>query len=99
MKGLRANPLYADQRMPLLVQPDSAGSLPIEENRAALGDRLREHGALLFRDFQISGVADFVRLLDSLGGQRMDYVQRSTPRTELQDRVFTATEYPAHQEI
>jgi len=100
MQGFHSQLLDAGRRMPLLVRP-TRGRSPsdIAPFRAALRDLLLQHGALLFRDFEIRNVQDFAGVLDAFGGQRLDYTNRSTPRTALAERVFTATEYPAHQTI
>ena len=64
-----------------------------------LGSLLYEAGALLFRGFHVGGVSGFQELCASLEVERMRYVYRSTPRTEVADRIYTSTEYPAHAEI
>ena len=71
----------------------------VAANRGRLREQLTESGALLFRGFDVASVKDFERFTDSLGQDRADYVYRSTPRTSIGQRVFTATEYPADQEI
>jgi len=60
---------------------------------------LLEHGAVLFRGFAVNSVESFEKLATALSPRRSDYLYRSTPRTAVGDRIFTATEYPADQEI
>ena len=57
-------------------------------------------GALLFRGFDVggqTGLRDFVDAISVAGA--LDYTYRSTPRTAVGDKVYTATEYPPSQTI
>lgn len=101
MRGLKERLLYPDRRMPLVVEPAADACLcsHVPENKPVLLDRLRDHGALLLRGFAVRSVEDFSSFIDLIAQRRMAYVHRSTPRTLVGDRIFTATEYPAHQEI
>jgi alpha-ketoglutarate-dependent taurine dioxygenase len=65
----------------------------------ALSGLLLEHGALLFRGFDVTAPADFQASMDALGARAMNYTYRSTPRTSLERNIFTATEYPKQLEI
>jgi len=98
---LRASLLFRDERMPLLVQPLMERDLSevMQTHRLELRARLLEHGALLFRGFDMRGMEDFAGFLQATGRERMNYVYRSTPRSVVADRIFTATEYPPSQEI
>jgi alpha-ketoglutarate-dependent taurine dioxygenase len=60
---------------------------------------LLEHGAILFRGFDVRSTEDYQAFIEALGVSPMDYTYRSTPRTDLGRAVFTATEYPARHEI
>ncbi|BBM03634.1 hypothetical protein GL2_37080 [Microbulbifer sp. GL-2] len=64
-------------------------------------DRLiRDSGALLIRGLTFSGVRDFGKVLSILfNDDLLNYTYRSTPRTELENRVYTATEYYSDQTI
>lgn len=69
-------------------------------NRTQLRERLLQHGALLYRNMGIDDVAVFKGVVDALGGgERLTYENRSTPRTQLDDRIYTSTEYPAEYAI
>lgn len=59
---------------------------------------LRRQGAILLRQFEVNR-ASFGAMVDLLGGSRMEYIYRSTPRTSVADRIFTATNYPPDREI
>jgi alpha-ketoglutarate-dependent taurine dioxygenase len=94
--------MYTEKRSPLVVEPASPTRDIAEfvaENAASIGTELLEHGAVLFRDFPVREIGDFDRFVGALSQQRIDYVYRSTPRTSLGNRIFTATEYPPALEI
>src|SRR5215470_17331000 len=59
---------------------------------------LRRVGGLLFRGFDLPGPGAFADFVDQVL-VRDTYVYRSTPRTEVGERVYTATEYPAARSI
>ena len=65
-------------------------------------DRVREilvrSGAILLRGFEVTRES-FGAVVDVLSGARLEYVYRSTPRTSVADRIFTATNYPPDREI
>lgn len=54
---------------------------------------LAQHGALLFRGFNVEKREDFSALVNTLC-KTVDYVYRSTPRTSVGTNIYTATEYP-----
>ena len=94
--------LTSTNRLPLLVQatkPDISLEKWIIQNRDLVDFRLLEHGGILFRGFDLSDAMAFEQVVDSVSGEALDYVYRSTPRTSLGNKIFTATEYPAKQNI
>jgi alpha-ketoglutarate-dependent taurine dioxygenase len=60
---------------------------------------LGQHGAILFRGFQVDGVADFRRVVGLVSPALLAYTERSTPRTGVGHDIYTSTEYPAHLDI
>jgi alpha-ketoglutarate-dependent taurine dioxygenase len=61
---------------------------------------LETHGAILIRGLKIYASNQFGQLLEKLfADELLDYVYRSTPRTQMRGRVYTATEYPATEVI
>ncbi len=96
------NEMGDGQSLPLIVQPTLSGvSLPewLSANRATLPQLLHKHGALLFRGFALKDQRDFVQVVDSLDMAKMNYIERATPRSELGDQIYTATEFPPEYEI
>jgi alpha-ketoglutarate-dependent taurine dioxygenase len=60
---------------------------------------LERNGAILFRGFGLSSVEQFERLIEAVSGPLLDYSYRSTPRHVANGRIYSSTEYPAHQSI
>ncbi|MES4905779.1 MULTISPECIES: TauD/TfdA family dioxygenase [unclassified Streptomyces] len=86
------------------------GITVLEADGERLGSFVRRHvpaideavagaGAVLIRGAGAEGVGDFQQALDGLGFKPLEYTERSTPRSEVGDGVFTSTEYPAREVI
>ncbi|KND37640.1 TauD/TfdA family dioxygenase [Streptomyces anulatus] len=58
-----------------------------------------EHGAVLLRGFSPLDATGLGELATAFAGELRDYDNRSTPRTRVEDKVFTSTEYPSDQTI
>jgi alpha-ketoglutarate-dependent taurine dioxygenase len=88
--------------LPLVLSPAADGVDLFswaEANRDALEEKLLRHGALLFRGFGVDDTAGLQRLVRAVCGDLLEYRERSSPRSELADRVYTSTDYPADQSI
>jgi len=94
--------LPGHQPFPMLLRPRAAGLIPgewVKGNAAELEEKVKRHGAVLFRDFHIDTVErfqDFIRVFDA---QPLEYKQRSSPRYEVARNVYHSTTYPADQPI
>ncbi|OJW52758.1 MAG: hypothetical protein BGO67_04725 [Alphaproteobacteria bacterium 41-28] len=71
----------------------------VKEFKPILENLLSKHGGLLLRNFNLHSVSEFNRLVQSFSSELLDYTYRSTPRTKLGGKIYTATEYPADREI
>jgi alpha-ketoglutarate-dependent taurine dioxygenase len=71
----------------------------VSENSADIESLLDNPGAVLFRGFPIRNEKSFQDAVESFSTERLRYMYRSTPRRELADRIYTATEYPKNFEI
>ena len=99
---VEANYFQPDCHLPLVITPATsevdllswAGS-----NRAFIGAHLLREGAILFRNFDLQTTEEFEQLIETVSGRLLDYSYRSTPRTLVSGRIYTSTEYPAHQSI
>jgi alpha-ketoglutarate-dependent taurine dioxygenase len=87
--------------LPLIIHP-VAGLEPVgwvRDQREALEQQLNLHGALLLRGFGIDGVDKFRGLARAVVGELLEYDERSSPRHEQGDRVYTSTDYPPEHYI
>lgn len=92
----------APEGLPLIVEPAVDGLDPrvwAQDNREWIDTRLRRHGALLFRGFDLPDVAAFEAFVDAASERRMDYADRTSPRSHVQGRIYTSTDHPADQPI
>jgi alpha-ketoglutarate-dependent taurine dioxygenase len=93
--------------------PPPGRSLPVEVQAAQPGISLAEwaagnaatvrswllrSGAILFRGFGVT-LAALPAVSQLLAGQPAEYTERSTPRTNLGDHVYTAPDHPSDQPI
>lgn len=102
LQGLTEHAMFPGGGGPLVLSPASGAPDLVEAvvaHRAQIEERLLDHGAVLFRGFPVASVEQFARFGTALSPQPLDYVYRSTPRSSVGEGVFTATEYPAEQEI
>ena len=85
------------------LQADPAGQKVTDwanQHRDAIDQILLDRGMLLIRGLKILSSKQFGMVLSALFGEELlDYTYRSTPRTELRGKVYTATEYPAEETI
>jgi alpha-ketoglutarate-dependent taurine dioxygenase len=94
--------LRPEWRFPLVMEPRVEGLDLIswaQEHRESLENTLIQHGAILFRNFDIHSPAVFEQLAKTVDPRLMDYDERSTPRSSVSGKVLTSTEYPADQYI
>lgn len=95
-------PLFDDGTPPIMIQPRLSGlrlDAWMQHNRAQFKSWIDERGAVLLRGFDIADERALLRLLTSAGVVPMDYRYRSTPRREIESRIYSSTEYPAPEKI
>ncbi|MEV0617681.1 TauD/TfdA family dioxygenase [Nonomuraea sp. NPDC050404] len=91
-----------DGRGPVVVRRPAAGPPAqdwLTDNRARIDDLVTTHGGVLLRDLGFTSVSEFNRAVQLFSPDLLDYVHRSTPRTKVGGRIFSATEYPADRTI
>ncbi|HSH66066.1 MAG TPA: TauD/TfdA family dioxygenase [Bacteroidia bacterium] len=71
----------------------------VKENKKLVDDSFLKQGAVLFRGFTVDGEGQFNEFTQQLSSEMMDYSEPSTPRSKIQDKVYTSTEYPKEQFI
>jgi alpha-ketoglutarate-dependent taurine dioxygenase len=95
--------ISSDNGLPIVITPSQIGQDLINwaaNNREYLHGLLNIHGAILFRGFKFNGSRHFENFMTSASGvDLLEYSNRSTPRTLVQGKVYTSTEYPASEII
>lgn len=94
--------LRAGQLLPCVIEPQVNDVLLwvwAERNRAFIEESLLEYGGLLFRGFSLRTPEEFEKCVRAICSELLSYSERTTPRTQVTDGVYTSTEYPAHQSI
>jgi alpha-ketoglutarate-dependent taurine dioxygenase len=71
----------------------------VKENKNLLEKYLIKSDGVLLRNFGIYSVSEFNKIVQIICPTLLDYVYRSTPRTRLGGKIYTATEYPADRTI
>jgi alpha-ketoglutarate-dependent taurine dioxygenase len=99
---VKAESLLPESLLPLAIRPaveDVSLSRWANRHRDYLADKLSLHGAILFRGFKMQGVNDFAEFVEAVSGGLMEYRERSSPRSQVGDRVYTSTDHPPDQSI
>ncbi|MBE8964963.1 TauD/TfdA family dioxygenase [Nostocales cyanobacterium LEGE 12452] len=94
--------LQSEGNLPLVITPKFSDlNLPIwaEDNQQFIINNLFKYGGILFRGFAVNQKEDFEQFVSAVCPQLMPYIESSTPRTKLSDKVYTSTEFPADQTI
>ncbi|MFI7433605.1 TauD/TfdA family dioxygenase [Micromonospora haikouensis] len=95
-------PDWPDGPLPALVEatvPDLDLAAWLAGNRDTVDELARRHAAVLLRGFAVAGPADFRAAMAALSGDVLSYGERSSPRSEVTEGVYTSTEHPADQPI
>ncbi|MEM7050246.1 MAG: TauD/TfdA family dioxygenase [Acidobacteriota bacterium] len=90
------------EELPLLIEPERPGvdlATWVRRDRATLDRELADTGGILFRGFNVEGPEAFQKAVEALGGEALEYKERSSPRSEVSGRVYTSTDYPPDQPI
>jgi alpha-ketoglutarate-dependent taurine dioxygenase len=90
-------PLFAGGVLPLLVRPRVPGldlAAWAGPSRGAIGELLLRHGGLLCRGFKVDQPDDLARFTRAVSGEALEYKERSSPRSAVEGRIYTSTDYP-----
>jgi alpha-ketoglutarate-dependent taurine dioxygenase len=88
--------------LPWLARPALAGVDLAEwagRHRDLIEARLHEHGALLFRGFDVRSAEAFEPVVRALAGEPLAYEERSSPRSRVQGHIYTSTDHPPSEAI
>jgi alpha-ketoglutarate-dependent taurine dioxygenase len=96
---------FADERQcPVIIEP-RLSELRLPEwaaaHQASLSEYLNRHGAVLFRGFKLRDPGEFEEAIRATSGanELLEYAYRSSPRTQISDRIYTSTDYPPAHSI
>jgi len=99
---VRERLLPEEHILPLVIEP---GDTQInlwewaKDNRDMLERKLLDHGAILFRGFNITALDNFNRVVSALSPGALEYMFRASPRSRIAGNIYTSTDYPADQPI
>lgn len=99
---VRTGSLPGGPPFPLVLEPAMPSLNPIswaESHRESIGRQLLEHGAVLLRGFDVPTPERFRELARAVTPDLLDYTERAAPRTEVESKVYTSTEFPADEVI
>ena len=88
--------------LPLVIRPAIENMDLIAwaaNNRTFIETQLLKHGAILFRGFNLKDAADLERFIEASSGGLIPYQERSSPRHEVGEKVYTSTDYPPEYSI
>lgn len=88
--------------LPVIIRPAVAGvelSGWASMARDEIERLLLRHGGILFRGFGVNEEAGFERFIQTVSGELLPYIERSSPRTQVQGNVYTSTDHPPDQSI
>ena len=95
--------LNPGQALPLLISPAGTNEVDLiswaRNNKPYLEERLLDNGGILFRgfgNFEADYLEDFIR---AVAGEPLQYQERSSPRTQVEGKIYTSTEHPPNQWI
>jgi alpha-ketoglutarate-dependent taurine dioxygenase len=92
----------AGGELPLLVTPRMDGVDLVSwaaNHRPWLDEHLLRHGGLLFRGFGLDRPAHLESLIHGVAGEALEYRERSSPRSAVEGRIYTSTDYPPEHAI
>ncbi|MEE8525213.1 MAG: TauD/TfdA family dioxygenase [Thermoanaerobaculia bacterium] len=94
--------LASGDSLPVVREPTVDGLDPISwaaSHRAEIEEQLVDHGAVLFRNFDVRSPERFHRFVEAVSGEPLSYMERSSPRHQISRNIYTSTDHPADQSI
>ncbi|MEM9271367.1 MAG: TauD/TfdA family dioxygenase [Cyanobacteria bacterium P01_F01_bin.143] len=102
-------PLDNQRTLPLLVNLENSSKQHIslenliswyQNNQEMMEDKLLKHGAILFRGFSIDTGSKLKSFVDRIfKSQFLKYTDGTSPRSKIEDGIYTSTEFPAEYPI
>lgn len=99
---IKMSQLSPGQHLPLVIEPSGPG-LDLAEwaagQREFIQEKLLGHGGILFRNFTIDTAVGLENTINAISGESLEYRERSSPRSLVEGKIYTSTDYPADQSI
>ncbi len=94
-------PAHPGSSYPVTIQARAEVNLAawLESNKTVVAETLRKNGAVLFRQFDVETNAAFQQCTAALSDRPMMYSDRSSPRTQVDNALYTSTDHPPDQFI
>jgi alpha-ketoglutarate-dependent taurine dioxygenase len=95
-------PQKGESGLPLVMRPSIEGvdlTAWALSNREPITANLLKHGGILFRNFNVSSPELFEQFVIACSAEPLPYCERSSPRTRVNNNIYTSTDYPANQSI
>jgi len=102
LPGIRESWPGPERSLPLIMEPVSANANIVDmalAHRDDIRDRLTRYGGILFRGFADVTIDNFHAFMTAVSDEPLQYLERSSPRHEVSDKVYTSTDHPNDQEI
>ncbi len=99
---VKVEPLHPDSDLPLVINALADGVHLcdwVENNREFIEGQLLKHGAILFRRFKVNSADGLKQVVKAMCGDMMEYRERSSPRSQVSEKIYTSTDYPEDQSI
>ena len=102
-KWVKVSPVDNTNTIPVVVEP-AIENINFREwcsnNREMIDELLKKYYSILFRGFSVTTPETFAEIVDIIsGGNLLEYRDRSTPREDRGNRIYTSTVYPAAEKI
>ncbi|MGB0942403.1 MAG: TauD/TfdA family dioxygenase [Marinomonas sp.] len=87
--------------LPLVIEPKAEVNWRacFADIKEVIDTQLEKVGGVLLRGFKVTDENDFQEFAKAFGEELLSYDYASTPRSNVEGKVYTSTEYPAHQVI
>jgi alpha-ketoglutarate-dependent taurine dioxygenase len=99
---VRLGKVQHGQPSPVLIEPALSGVKLAgwaAMNRELIRSSLYEHGAALFRNFDLSTPAEFEQVIKAISGKLLEYGDQTSPRHKVRGNIYTSTDHPPDQPI
>lgn len=103
---VKISTLNPNQPLPLLIQPAEGApkdhaSLKnwLQENKDFISQKIVEHGAILFRGFEVDGPEQFENVAQGVDPELKNNYLGTSPRNAVSKYVFSASELPPYYPI